>query len=787
MEASSEQLLIDLADDDSHLDVSAQDDLQSLKEVTDRVSQQVEEFARRMHQFQKQRRPDDQALWEESMDLLNRFSAIAERRAAQIPPRRAPSRPGSGSYDDSEAEKEKVEFERQLWVLLGNVLLCNSPKAQSEATDAQADRLAQLHRYSPSTEIWNTFLDCDLTAQEYETTLSWLQQRAAESPTSIDKIIANLTAQSGRGDGIWSAGPLFTKNIIKKQKRNRALDTPLDPPASDRGNNNTATVTQLDPDAQSRQDAALDEQDEMHERAAWLTCWQMIRRGIPFDEVRAWWTKRNEQWRACVLRACDGSSTDANDSTFRYIINITSNAEWALRCRTLAQSATFTDPYQCGVVGLLSGDLAATSEACEDIDDSLYAIFNAKLVQRYNDFIAAYRKKLLDNNTDPYQSSPSDRNEIVEYIQSLQADFERKAELQAPHKYIELAIAGEDFTPFFLELGTATAELAQTDEDLARLVQVEDTSASSEGAVVTICDEDSVRIVVHMQLVLKELGFLDQAYSQNQYLMENNIANYIACLQRTHKWGAVALYASALSKERTQTVLGSVYIEITDDNERKHQVVLMKAYGIDVPDVLYGIAALENFTNIQKFEEPSFAFNAPSFVFRPSGVASQTKIKNGFMDNEFLEADDRAISSVEWYQFIDAANWGKACFHISLLYKLWLYEGNFSALIQLKNRASLSAISRSGTGMNLSFAEQELESPQEENGDIPMNDDEDGPRFTQSPTRRRKEPKVHPLAHSRSTREALYDQSVVWLHLEQLVEMLESFEEWQDVADATEE
>ena len=788
MADSFDDMLIDITDDDPNHEVSAQDEMQSLKEIADRVSRQVEEFAQRMHNFDTAQPAEKQASWDNSSELFDDLGKIAGKRRKRLNDGSSQSRSRQVDPSDDNREIERVELERHLWVLLGNLIVCASPKAKAEVEIAQSRGLEKLHRYSEVSEIWNTFLDCDCVAQEHETILSWLQERARELPGPKDGAIKNKIADSGRVDGVWSSGPLFTKTLVKQQKRGRTHDQPLNPTSQPLPHlpNGQKLVTQLDPDSHFRQDAQLESQDRAYEEAAWMICWQMLRKGTSLEEIRSWSAERSERWRACLLHGCDANASEIVDSPFRHVITLVNNPDWLAQCQEIARSTAIQDSTLQGIYGLLCGDLEAASKACENLEDDSYALFTSRLIQRYLHFIAAYKKTLASTDTSRYRSAVSDHDEVLTYVQQLQNAPDNQGELQKPFKYVELAIVSQNFESFFLEIGQAVSELAASDHELSCLVQKAEYTSATAPALVTATDEDCVRFVAHLQLVLRNLGYLNQAYARQPYEMENNIVSYIAWLQRTREFGAIALYGSKLSKERIQTVLGAVYMDITDPVERQRQIRLMTKYGIDVPDVLYGIAALENFNNIEKFSDPKLLFSAPSFIYRQPGVASQSKIRNGFADGELSEENDRAISSVEWYHYIDAPNWGKACWHISLLYKLWLYEGNFIALWHLRERASLASISQNGMNMNLRFAVHDSEGDKDDNRDVDMDTDEDGLEPMQSPSRKRKEQKLHPLARSRTSREALYDQSVVWLHFEQLVELLECFEEWQLVADETE-
>ncbi|RMZ92416.1 hypothetical protein DV736_g320, partial [Chaetothyriales sp. CBS 134916] len=762
--------------------------LQPLQETADRVSQQVEEFATRLHKFNTDRASDDESLWEDAWTLLDDFRDISQKRADQT--RHQSSRSSfRRSVGDTQLQHARIELEAALWQLARRLLVCRSPQAAAQARIAQEEKLGSLHRYTANDEIWNSFLDSDLSAQEYETALDWLQERANKSDQAIQDVVQDLDYKSERGDGVWSAGPLHTKTIIKKNKRTRGLDRPLEPGNANlilgteyRKTESGTIVSQLDPDAQTRQDARLAEQDGFHEEAAWLTCWELLKRGKSLKEIRSWWAERNEFWRSLVLRGCSSGSGQDIDSPWYRIINLGSNPQWLAQCRVLASSAVMTSAYQRAVYGILCGDASIPLDVCESIDEKLFTSFNALLVERYQHYLSAYESKLLDSSKRTYHVPPSEKARVGQLIRSCTRDQVSETELQEPHKAIEIVLVGPEIESFLAAVGQAASDVAYASDDTIRHLMApnQEPGDLTKTAALVAADQDSVRIIAHLQIVLKALGLLPQ-YKFNQYSMENNIANYIGWLQKGKKWNLVPLYASRLSEERIQKVLGTIYLDIRDDKERLLQVRLMKKYRIDVAAVLYGIFALANYENRLRFQSSGFKFTAPRITeLKGSGKAAILKMKSEFMGGEPSTELEKTVSSVEWYRYIDTANWGKACFSVSFLYKLWLCEGNFEGLKLLPQRANLAEMSLNATGMNLNFVDEVEEA--EANGHT-NGADCDAPKPALSPIKRRRAQAEHPLARSENSRQKLFRQSLVWMQLEQLVlalEALDSFQAWAD-------
>ncbi|KAK5194332.1 Nucleoporin nup84 [Exophiala xenobiotica] len=753
---------------------SAQDMLRPLQDTADRVSKQAEEFAKALDKFVVNREPTDQSLWEDALLLLERFSKIAHNRRQKT------------AADDSEAQVQKIQLENDLWVLVRNLLACSSPETVNNAQIAQDSRLGGLHRYSSNAELWSAFLDSDAVAQEYECILSWLQERAAATSEPIEDLLRDLNEKSERGDGVWSAGPIYTQTAIKQQKRTRVWSKPLEPsnPGLNRthvrNSDNKPLVTQLDPDSRTRESAVLQEQDEYHEEAAWQTCWEMLRRGQTAADIQSWWAERKEVWRYEVLRGCGANPTEMADSPWLRILNLATNPEWLARCKALAHNPAIVDRYQKAVYGILCGDNAAAKSAGKTIDDHLFALFNALLMDRYLHYIQVYRDKLSEAGAITYPPQPPSTEQIRHYTTKVHSNPAMKSQTHLAHKLFELTVVSKDYEAFFVNMGQAAAHVAHTTgqgDDLIESNKVHGNEISQVNAQ----DQDAVRMAVHLQLILRALGFLDSAYAQHEYEMENNIASYIGFLKSIGRYQLIPTYAAKLSATRAQHVLGTILINVTNSRERDTMVRLMKHEQLNVADVIYGIFSLANYADLQKLEKMTQC--SPPTMTVPGGAAkfAVLRVRSSLMTGNVTDADERALRSVEWFRYIDAENWGSAAWAFGSLYKIFLADGNFVALRQLIDRVSLSEISLAAVGMNLNFADGEPPAQNDETDDEDMDEDRVNPI---SPSRKRRDPIAeHPLTRRGNDRETLAFKALIWRQLEQLTMAIDALDMFQETAD----
>lgn len=765
---------------------SAQDMLMPLQETANRVSKQVEDFAAALDKFKSDRDVSDQELWNEAVHLVRQYVKITDHRITQTT---AKARTGQGDVDK---QLDSLKLESNLWTLTESLLLCKCPEAVKSAEDALNVSLEELHRYSTDRELWEAFLDGDVIAQEYEVTLDWLQQRASENSAPLEDVVADLTAQSDRGDGIWSAGLIFTKDAIKKFKRSRSKPDPLNPDDPGlstihrREDDKEPLVSQMDPDAPTRENAKLATLDEYHEEAAWRICWEMLRRGMQPEDIRTWWSDRKESWRTALLIGSTNQSDQRTKSSWLRMMNIASNSEYINRCQIVSEKKPARGYYEQAVYGILSGNHGVTEKTWETMDDALFSYFNSGLIERWRLFLAAHRRRIQDPKAAGYQPAPSSLSALRDYLElTIQEDLRNEG--YTPQKYIEAAIMGQNFQQFFVNQGHSAAQVAHVANQSASLMAKDTSTVHIDVARTAAQDHDAVRIIAHLQLILRYLGFLDKTYRQNPYQMDNNIVNYIGFLERDSKYNLLPLYASQLEVHRIPQVLGTVLINVTDPQERVTQVKLMKMFDIDVPTVLFGIYSISNFHDLerlQKFQDSKQAAKITQYV--DAANTKIIKIRSGFMAEEPTLSEERAVSSVEWMRYLDGDSWDTAISSISSLYKLFLLSGRLSAARLLLERANLRQTSMTALGINLIVTAQ-----QEENTDDSDIDMENSAEIIEgrvqpvSPSRRRHIRDRDDQQSNRRTSNPQYlaEKSIVWAQLEILVEALCMLERWQEAAD----
>ena len=285
--------------------------LRPLQATADRVGKQVERFAEHLDRYIEHRPRRAQKDCRHVLPLVNQYRQTASEtvkylrgiHSSERPKRasgtwtlrlRSSTRRLSSTSSQADAEEnggartsvkdlKKWEQEEQTWELLALMLQVQHPVPQSELEnlniqmkDLRRPKVTEVHRFSSEKDAWDCFLAGNDLAWERHTVVEWLKRCADSSSQDIDEVVRDLESGADNGTGLWAHGWLYTKESIKGQKRLRAWPQVLDPddPGIDTSlksaDKTKGLVTQLDPDAITRQGRDLEGQDLYFERALWL-------------------------------------------------------------------------------------------------------------------------------------------------------------------------------------------------------------------------------------------------------------------------------------------------------------------------------------------------------------------------------------------------------------------------------------------------------------------------------------------------------------------------------------
>ena len=712
--------------------------LHPLQATADRVGRQVEQFAENLDRLTQKRaqfpakRPKD---CRDVLPYVHAYKCIASNTVEHLRAIHAPERQRqlarqtkkklrdrssrSSPRHDSMAAKngdnlrltstsdlKRWEQEEQTWELLGAILQIEYPAPQSEGIQYEGTTLARprkkdsLHSYSSEKEVWDNLLATDDLAWERHTVVEWLKQNAEKSGQDIEQAVEQLESDADRGSGIVAGSWLYTREAIKGQKRLRSWPRAFEP--DDPGletslmtaDKSHSLVTQLDPDAVTRQARALERQDVYFERAMWLACWEIIRRGKSWQYVKKWCNERVEDWRAASMYG--ELQLQASEAT-----NWQSRFLWRKSCALAARDGGL-DEYESAVYGALGGYLPSVQQVSRSWDDHLFAHYNSYLIHSFERYVKhnfASRVPPALTNNDGAFSSPSFAGQRAlsgnQLVEKLKLSDETKQEAAEPFKMLQSSLVARNFDDYVFKHGVKLAIVANAERRSKVLNPMpSDLIDGSITGCLSMQDYDLFRVVTHMVFIYQELGH-DFGDGNRASAMENFVVAYVDFIGSAGKQQLLPLYASRLSHQRSIECLGRQLPMIHQHNERVTMMSLMGQCGIDIPGVLH--MQLQKILQDIPTDPPDKARFPNLTILERGKVNSQVRpIADGFIGEEVTDEQIDLIHGYEWYMLLEGY-WQQTLAVGVTLYKFLLRSHALSAARLLSQRVSFSNVSLSKT------------------------------------------------------------------------------------------
>ncbi|KAL8712237.1 MAG: hypothetical protein Q9220_003388 [cf. Caloplaca sp. 1 TL-2023] len=696
--------------------------LHPLQAEADRLGKQVEQFAETLDRLSSKNQAKPQADCTQEIILVDRYRKTASNTVAYINKILAPedlerstnvsgakarsSTAGpeptkeisrDGALPISVRDLENWQQEEQTWHLLGLMLQIQYPSSSSATRGTSFEKHLvrpsqniEVHRYSSEQERYSQFLARDNQAWKQHVVVDWLKTCAVDSGQDIETVIRDLETDADRGSGLWAHSWLYTKEAIKAQKRLRSWPQALAPDspgidASLRNSNKTSSlVTQLDPDAVTRQGQGLEIQDNNFERATWLACWEMVRRGKDWNFIRTWCQERVENWRAISMRGevryHDHKSSPAHHPDPS--ADSPSRALWRQSCAVAARSGVMHE-HEAAVYGFLSGYLPPVLKVCHSWNDYLFAHYSCSLISSFDKHMAAQAshqgQSSLQEWGEPFNAGSREgvRAQIgSQLIDRMRGLSHLAGEANDPFKLLQGSLIGGTFQNFVRKHGFHLARAYKTDSAKIKHPGHVKEAEPPEGKPLLIKPDDFqlLRIITHISLIYQDLGLSDD---QRGYLHGSGIfiEAYTNYLSKAGKQQLLPLYASRLSSQKAIGCLARHLPLITDHGERQTMMRLMKQYGIDVP----GVLTKQLRTIIEDGElngtggEDSPLYPALSMLntraHRKQGELPS--VKESFMGSTMSGDQEDLINGFEWYLLLDGY-WEQTLATGAVIYKAFL-------------------------------------------------------------------------------------------------------------------
>lgn len=683
--------------------------------MADRVGKEVEKFAERVDHWHAHSGEDAKTRYQATLRMVGKFKDIADSTVKELkkqsdaenkrelqkslsrriqhmageersPTDADPSKSFQSVMPSVESssipqstrvqELRQWEAEAATWDLLQVVIGQYHPEPGTDVTAERISRLQKVggaNRYCPNSEIWDRFLLEDDQAKEKELILRWLERTAKSTESDIEEFVQQLETESGMDTRTWTSGWLDTKAKIKNAKRLHGIEGPLDPKKIGiQGTDRTQSLAvQLDPDAPSRQMQALEKPDEYYERALWMVCYEMIRRGVRWEEISEWCKERNEAWRGISI----GAAYESHPHGGPNVAGPTVGYLFRRMCFYAAKGARHQ--YEGAVYGLLSGALKEVQKVCRSWDDHLYAYYNALLLSRFD-------KYLLDNHDKKIPPTLSQRFAFHDAVADLDdwesssgqvIDLLRRNRATAtlslvPMKLIQGSLISKRIEELILRVGVAVFTMLRGDKRLSNLMIDPESDPKSPKLVVPDAqrtliaekwhqalgaDPYALRVLVHIIIALRKgLGLFDVEKPTTWAALDNVIVAYIELLRITKRIQLIPLYAAQLEDRRSVQCIASVLPDIKNSDEQKRMIGLMRQYGIK-PDLAvsqnYDDTAVHDFLNdssnyIRRFEmlEPT---REDQYLW------PGRRIKSEFSGFKIEQKEEKLIDTLRWHMHLE--------------------------------------------------------------------------------------------------------------------------------------
>lgn len=784
--------------------------LNPLRNTANRVADQIDQFAQNLGRFKRQSRgPDDPEAFNAACDLVRKYRTIAEHSVedlSQDPLKKAKqliqSARGTSLEDRRNGEQiMRWKLEAETWELLFELLSVDGPERRRKAEWAQRTVLQDIHRYSSDAEVWDKFLEADHFALECVIILKWLEKsaRGSGSDQMIDQLVSNLETQAERGQGLWAHGWLYTKETIKQAKRLRSWPQPLE--TSD-GNLSSSLIhsdqkepliTQLDPDAVTRQNHGLQKQDQFFEQATWLSLWKMLREGQSWSRIQEWARERLENWRAASV--CGSFSDEEARDGFARMMRCQSQESWLAACSALANNPR-SHPVERAVYGLLCGETEPAYAACQGWSDHVYVYFNYIVISRFRSFCQQVQRKLSYSPAAAAKlvvEAPG-YTDVHNYLESIKKNERVRAEAKNPYRTIQAAMLSKSYDMFFYQQANGLSVVANESAD-ETLVPKSAVVGVDDAVLIAGRDENAVRIVAHMLPILQSVGRL-RADSGFQQMVAVNVVGYVSILQKLRRQELIPLYASVMPMPLMHVVLGRTLVDVVKPAERKRMVKLMENLRIDTGWVMrrqwrYVVGRAQE-------KQSSGPVQVRRTVMKPPGEPPRiVRPKRNLVGRRVSPEAERMIRSLDWRRYV-GGQFGSICQIGTFLYKRFLSEyihtymldttpamgrltgcpasGKLSEAREVLSRCPLSQLSIDSLGYDVTT-----------HPDLWADDGLDGvdrAATTTTTTTMNGEGKTE---RAKAERQQYYAESQTMHDLEQLVAAFDALEAWANLVDHCEQ
>lgn len=604
--------------------------------VATRLKEQHESAARRERQKE----------WEQKANISTQTTAFGAASSTTF------GTTTTGKTAEQVRQMRQWQQEADIWELFRIMLEQHHNPDLRSIQQEKEDKLRSLgdvHRFTPEKDIWERFLVEDDLAKERSVVKRWLEQTAEHQESDIPGIMEELEKKGGVSKGLWTNGWVHTRVKIKGEKRLRTW--PNNPgaalPQITRADDGALLVTNLDPDSPLRQGRNTEKKDAFAEKAIWIACWEMLRRGQSWEDISKWCKEREEGWRALSMGNVEPSEAH-------------SLATWRNMCYAAStQNAGLANPYEAAVYGLLGGNADAAQKVAKTVDENLHVYYSAALVRQFDLYLEMHYPDRGPKNTRQSADLSKDPDtQIIELIMQLRKKPTTGREAIQPMKIIQSYLLANDVGSLIHTLGFAIAYTArqrgEADAMILDLKPFWEEDRNQPEAEVALSSQ-TLRIATHMGIMIRLLaGERAKKENHEREAEENVYVAYIQELRAAGKRELIPLYVSRLHASRYIITMAEILGDITSSTEQNMMLKLMRQYELDIIKIINEQLAFLMNSHMATTLEPDVRRSAR--IFEPADDATfypGQRIIHGFFSEVLQEGDEAIVRSLRWFSLVE--------------------------------------------------------------------------------------------------------------------------------------
>ncbi|KAK5580619.1 hypothetical protein RB653_000641 [Dictyostelium firmibasis] len=506
-----------------------------------------------------------------------------------------------------EQQLKNYQMEKDTWSIL---------KRLFEYRDIQRgiDQKEKIDISQPNqVQVYNYLIKKDYKLRENLILLEWLEEMASQVELNDNDQV-------------------FWEHTFIKLKKSNAI-TML---------TNNQMVSELDPDAMSRQNKPIDKDDEKNQARFLKTVWSFLRAG---DRVGAaeYCTNVGQFWRAQTLIGLNYYEGEQNIGNPYFNL-------WKSNCLNISKNSN--DQYERAIYGLLCGNLDATLPIQKNWYDYFWCYLRVLYDETLYRELKPYRSPLsIEEDIDsPPSTSISQINtpkDILEILKNTTSQIEIKNQSENPYHQIQELIIADDYLILF--------------NSLPNLLLKNKTPEFNRFAVLLI--------LFFRKREQYELTSTSEDCPENIVINE-----YVQHLINSQQYELVALYTSLLNNESLQVdVYSKFLVNIIDPNQRQQLLVLAEKFGLNTQEIAQSVVKAITSRSIntvsnsyENLEFTGFATtinknkntkNKPTSTTASSSANKSTVVPNVTdaiinQDSSITTQDDLVkINSIQWLCF----------------------------------------------------------------------------------------------------------------------------------------